>query len=137
MKKYTISRLFDGYEASDDSQQRKFISKTISGNATVRRGKYSPMRYISALSNSLAYLSARSYGIMLLSFGILSLAVQFVKNSLAMNTENSYLTLIMGIAITFISIPFLLSEKAFSVALQDNDITDYIFFEFFRIKIKT
>ncbi|MBQ1260777.1 MAG: O-antigen ligase family protein [Clostridia bacterium] len=134
MKKYTLSRLLDGYDAPDKNKQRKFISKTISGNATLRRGKYSPMRYISAASNTLAYLSSRSYALMLLVYGVLTLIVQFVKNSLPVGAEGGISALIIGMALTFASIPFFLSEKALAVALQDNVATDYIFFEFFRIK---
>ena len=40
----------------------------------------------------------------------------------------------MGVAISLLSIPFFISDKPLSIALQNNPITDFVFFEFFCIR---
>lgn len=81
-----------------------------------------------------AYTTARAYGYMMLSFGILSLIIHLARYYFEENPTVLPATLIASAAIAIVGVALALVDKPMCVALQDFRLTDLIFFEFFSIK---
>ena len=138
MAKRTFGEFLSGYTANDsNSSGKKFWVETVTGSANrvsiTRFSKYIS-RFFTRLINIAAYTSSRTYGALFCVFGVLSLVLHFVKDYFGMNSSVSPDVVTYGVLLTLLSIPFFLSEKPLSVALQSNPVTDYIFFEFFCIR---
>lgn len=101
-------------------------------NASTLVGRFA--RGISRVSRSLSYTSTRTYGAFMLSFGFLSLILHLAKYFIFAEFDVQLLSIAVGIVFSSLAIPLLLLDKPMCVALQDNTLTDYIFFEFFAIK---
>ena len=138
MAKRTLIELISGYTNGDnDSSGKKFCVETVTGSANrvsiTRLGKYIN-RFSDKITRLLSYTQSRTYGALLCVFGLLSLVIHFVKDYVGGYGELSISTIVIGSVISLLSIPFFVSDKPLSVALQNNTITDYVFFEFFCIR---
>ena len=138
MAKRTLIELLSGYTALDEkSTGKKFSVEAITGSANkvsiTRVGRY-VARFFERLTKLVSYTPARTYGAILCVFGALSLALHFVKDYIGMQNGDPLSTLMISLSFALLSIPFIASDKPLSVALQNNPITDYIFFEFFCIR---
>ena len=138
MAKHTFGELLSGYTNGDGtSSGKKFLVETVTGSAgrvsIVRFSKHLS-RFFEKLTNTISYTPARSYGAMFSVFGILSLVIHFVKDYVGIYSVIPLSAIIIGAVFALISVPFFISDKPLSVALQNNAVTDFIFFEFFCIR---
>ncbi len=137
MKKLSTFKLLftkeEKRKKKEKKKKRSFFSREISGSMTKRnKGLLSKSifkigRYISAF---LSHLTARSYGTVLFSFGIISTLMYFLNLSFS----DGMLTPIVGIVICVFAMPFLIFDKPLPLVLQKFSLTDYIFYEFFCMK---
>ena len=138
MAKRTFAELLSGYTTSDSSSSgKKFCVETITGSANrvsiTRLGKY-VSRFFERLTKIVSFTQSRTYGALLCTFGVLSLIIHFIKDYAGIYEVIPMEIVIMGVVLSLISIPFFVSDKPLSVALQNNPVTDFIFFEFFCIR---
>ena len=138
MAKKTFAELLSGYtNGDDDSSGKKFCVETLTGSANrvsiTRLGKYIS-RLFDRLTKIISYTQSRTYGAFLCAFGILSLIIHFVNNYVKAYNVIPIEVIIICAAFSLLSIPFFISDKPLSVALQSNPITDFVFFEFFCIR---
>ena len=111
----------------------KFPSYQFSGAMTKRMKRMLSMRFFKferEFSYYLAHIPARSYGALFISFGLLSLVLYYI----GFYGRSSISALVISIIFTIFSLPFLLTDRSLPVWLQDNPITDFIFFEFFSMR---
>ncbi len=112
-----------------------FDAVTFSGIGTSRRVvKNAISKSFGALTERFVYASSRAYGIMSLSFGLLSLFVYLGKYYLMESPELPLYELIVGLVFSVLAIPLVLSDKPLCQILQDFAPTDYILFDFLSIK---
>ena len=90
-------------------------------------------RFARNISNFLAHVSSKAYGLAILSFGLVSVLMFF----LGLSKDASLVTPIIGAVFAALSIPFLVIDKPIPIMLQDTPWTDYLFFEFFCMKRHT
>lgn len=138
MAKHTFFEMLGGYTNGDnESSGKKFRSQTVTGSANrvsiTRIGKYAS-RFFDKLTKVISYTQSRTYGTFLCVFGVLSLVIHYIKDYISAYTVIPLQVVMMGVAFSLLSIPFFISDKPLSVALQNNPITDFIFFEFFCIR---
>ena len=138
MAKRTFGELLSGYTVNDpNSSGKKFCVETVTGSANrvsiTRFGKY-VSRFFAKLTKVVSYTQSRTYGALLCVFGVLSLVLHFVMDYLGVYDSVPLDVVIFGVSLTLLSVPFFVSDKPLSVALQSNPITDFIFFEFFCIR---
>ena len=138
MAKSKFVEFLGGYTKGDGrTSGKKFCVETVTGSANrvslTRFGKY-VTKFFEKLTKVISYTPARTYGAMLCVFGALSMALHFVKEYVGLYDDVPLSVLIISAAFALTSIPFIISEKPLSIALQDNPITDFIFFEFFCIR---
>ena len=129
-----ISELVLGYETNPEHGV-KFKTLQLTGSITKTRRR-SVRRSIDAANSILdtfAYTSTRSYGLFLLSFGLLSFLVHAIKNYTLGEPLPLYV-IISSVIIALFGIPLVCFDKQFAIALQDFPLTDAIFFEFFCLK---
>ena len=138
MAKHTLGELIGGYTSGDaNSSGKKFIVETVTGSAgrvTITRLSKHISRFFENLTNTISYTPSRSYGAMFSVFGILSLVIHFVKDYIGLYEVVPLSAIIIGAVFALISVPFFITDKPLSVALQNNSVTDFIFFEFFCIR---
>lgn len=111
----------------------KFPSYQFSGSMTKQMKRVLSMRFFKFekdFAHLISHAPARSYGIIFIAFGLLSLILHYV----GFYTQSSGVTPVIAIIFTILSLPFLLTDKSLSVAMQDNAVTDFIFFEFFAMR---
>ena len=106
-----------------------FPSKELSGSMTKGMKRILSSR-IFKLERDFSYLlshaSARAYGAIFLSFGLLSLILYFV----GIYPNRGMATPIIALSFSVLAIPFLLSDKSLPYILQKYALTDFIFFDF-------
>ena len=117
--------------------EKLFFSKEISsigtaGTVKLLRGKAA--RLLNFIGRSLSYSSTRSYGSFMLSFGLVSLLLNFGEYYFMDEPEVSAQTLITCMVVAALSIPLLIFDKPICIAAQDLPLTDHLLFEFFAIK---
>ena len=138
MAKRTLVEFLSGYTLGDgNSSGKKFSVEAITGSAnkvSITRLGRRIARFFERFTKLVSYTPARTYGAILCVFGALSLALHFIKDYIGMQNGDPLSTLIISLSFALLSIPFIASDKPLSVALQNNPITDYIFFEFFCIR---
>ena len=117
---------------SDEGFYAKEFSVAITKNMKriLTRGFF---KFAKNVSYFLAHVSAKSYGLAILTFGLLSTLMYF----LGLSNDGGIATPIIGVAFALIAIPFLLTDKPIPIMLQDFEPTDYLFFEFFCMKRHT
>lgn len=131
MKNNTLSSLIAGYEETNGTKKSFFCLK-LSGRVSKKSAKFfSPFKN---LADALSYTKLRNYGILFLVFGLLTIFIQFAKSSLGKGDANSYATLIIGAAFSLLAAALLAFDKPLCEGLQDWIVTDFILFDFLRIK---
>lgn len=108
--------------------------REISGVGTVRLLKGRLARFLNRLGRALAYSSTRTYGAFFLSFGLLSLFLNFAKNYFENTVTTDPVLIWIGASLSALSVVLMLFDRPMCIALQDFAPTDYLFFEFFSIK---
>ena len=143
MARSVLVNFIDGYEAPDKTggalshTGKRFFVRSFSGAVTQRMKRFTSMRLVklaNAFSELIAYTSTKSYGASLLSFGLATLIMSFLRDYLGVSDPYYTVALIIGAVFSVIAVPLLLTDKPLSLLFQDNEITDYILFEFFAIK---
>ena len=134
MAKTKLIEILNGYSQGDgDLSGKKFRVAAITGSAnrvSITRAGRHVAKFFEHFTKIVSYTPARTYGAILCVFGALSLALHFLKEYLGMYDSMPLGTLIISAAFALLSIPFIASEKPLSIALQNNPVTDFIFFEF-------
>ena len=138
MAKIRFIDILSGYTTSDKSSSgKKFYVNTVTGSANrvsiTRFSKYAS-RFFAKLTKIVSYTPSKTYGAMFCIFGALSLVLHFLKDYVGVYESIPLNVLIISSIFTLFSIPFMVSDKPLSIALQNNPITDYVFFEFFCIR---
>ena len=127
------------FERDDKAQKEKashntnFFSREISGSVTQRLKQIHSKRFFlftNAIADLISHISTRIYGTAILCFGLVGTLLYF----LGLSADNNIATPILGILLSGLAIPFLLTDKPLPVFLQDFDLTDFLFFEFFCMK---
>ncbi len=140
MKKSFILDYLFGYDVSQAALEKSksaggalsLCDKLISG---VGKGyakhiaKNPVMRFFSALSRAFCYTTLRVYGLALLSFGIMTLLLNFGESYFMGLTEIVPFPLIIGTTFTLVSLLLLLSDTPICDLLSKYELTDFIFFE--------
>lgn len=138
MAKYTLIEIISGYTSAQRSNGgKKFLSQTVTGSAnrvSITGFSKHVAKLFDKLTSIISYTPSRTYGALLTVFGALSLVLHFIKDYIGLYEVVPLRVLIVSSVFVLIGIPFLLSEKPLSVALQNNRLTDYVFFEFFCIR---
>ncbi len=117
--------------------EKVFYSKEISSIGTlgtVKLLKGGAARILNAIGRSFAYASTRAYGAFMLSFGLVSLFLQFAEFYFKSEQGDAFSYIIISGAIALLSLPLLMFDRPMCIALQEFSITDYLFFEFLSIK---
>lgn len=117
--------------------ERLFSEKEISGIGrigTMKLLKGNAAKILNFIGNLFSYTSTRAYGFFLLAFGFSSLFMQLAQHYFVAEYRTTAYSLIIGAVITLLSVPFLIFDKPLALAMQDNLITDYLFFEFLLIR---
>lgn len=138
MAKRNLFDMINGYtESGKNSSGKKFYVETVTGSANkisiTRAGKYIS-KFFANLAKVTSYTSSRAYGAFLCVFGALSLAIHFIKDYVGVYDIIPMSVVILCSSVFVFGIPFLVSDKPLSIALQNNRLTDFIFFEFFCIR---
>ena len=142
MAKFSFFDLINGYEtplAEDGSESvtgKRFFFRAVTGS--VRKSRSGSLIYKSKqlgdrISRLLSYTVTKSYGVMILVFGFVSF-IEFILGEYLPYAAVNRDTMIVGIWSALLSVPFLLSDKPFSIAIQDNRLFSYVLFDFFSIK---
>lgn len=142
MSKFKLSEMINGYEMSDGKGfvGKRFFRREITGNITIRGGRRKKSKISAAaenVSHILSYTNVRTYGFLLLSFGLLSIfayfAYDFITSYFSIIVENK-ISLTLGVVAAIISIPMLLIDGPISTVVQQYPITDAILFDFLCMK---
>lgn len=121
-----------GYEISERRMEKTFFHRKLSGRLSRKSVKFfSPLK---KLADALSYTKLRNYGVLFLVFGLLTIFIQFAKSSLGSPSKDAYTTLIIGAAFSLLAATLLAFDKPLCEGLQDFIITDFILFDFLRIK---
>ncbi|MBQ8302662.1 MAG: O-antigen ligase family protein [Clostridia bacterium] len=146
MKKSVFLSFLTGYEDSkrsfDESASKRILEKTFTNRSVSGvGGKYARKMMNGTLTNlikrlnaSLCYTSSRTYGFLLLAFGITTLFVHFLADYFGFIDGMEVFPLIAGSALSIIGIILTFTNRPISLALEDFPPTDFILFEFFRMK---
>ncbi|MBQ7363920.1 MAG: hypothetical protein IJW48_05685 [Clostridia bacterium] len=137
MRKYTLYELVDGYYKPEGGEGKKFVSKSFTGSFSGKHGgRYARLMLAvtSKLKALLSFTSARFYGLVLLSFGLVTLFVHLIKDYLGLYEVGPLGVLITGAVSAMLGVLLVVSDKPLCIFLQDFVLTDYVFFEFFCIK---
>lgn len=138
MSKVTFSDILRGYEKRGEvSGGSRFATKRISGTAAIQTSRTS-RRFRDAMeriANCLTVTSTRTYGLFLLTFGIVTLLLHFVKDYLDFYETVPLSTLIIGGAFLLVGIPLIAFDKPLAFAIEEFPLTEFIFIEFFCLPV--
>ncbi len=138
MAKLKLIDMLNGYTTSDKGTSgKKFCVQPVTGSAnrvSLTRFSKHMSKFFDKFTKIVSYTPSRTYGALLCIFGALSLILHFIKDYVGAYDSVPLSVIVISSALTLLGIPFMISEKPLSIALQNNPITDYIFFEFFCIK---
>lgn len=117
--------------------EQLFFSKEFSGLSPKRaryvvNGRLS--RAVKAISRTFSYTSTRTYGFMMLAFGLATVILHMAEFYFVAESAEYASPLILGAILSGLAIPLILFDKPMCSALQEFVVTDYIFYEFFAIK---
>ncbi len=140
MKGSKILDFIFGYETADDSFREskigtlgKNFSDTLIGGIgstySKRILKSAPMRAFSAITKWLACASTRFWGIIMMTFGLMTLLINFADYYFQSRPTSPAFELIVGISFLVLSIPFLLVDRPLVMLLQSISVTDALLFE--------
>ncbi len=141
--KTKLKNLISGYEDVTEVAEgieyvakRRFLSRRISGSFTAN-SKWSATAsrggFVKKAASVLSYTSSRAYAALMLTFGVLTMLLNFAFNFFDGSAADIF-AIAVGLAFCVLSIPMFIIDGPISLALQNNAVTDYIFFEFFCIK---
>lgn len=141
MARTPILSFLDGYERPDDGRSsatgKRFFLRSFSGSLKSGKGSGGIIKLIGSgerITHAVSYTTAKAYGAAMLAFGLVTLTLHFVNDYFEAFVDAPLLPLIVGALCSLLAVPLLLFDRPVSSILQDNPITDYIFFEFFCIK---
>lgn len=147
MEKSKILQFLTGYEQSeasfDESRKhgavgRTFYALTFGGARRDLLRRLASGRLSKGLSRffrRFAYTSTRSYGLFLLTFGLMTLLAYLGKYYFMPDaTDASLSSIITGTVCVLVAVPMLVVDRPACLTLQNIPITDFILFEFFGIK---
>ncbi len=123
--------------AFSDFNEKICFSKEISSIGsvgTVRLLKGGAAKFLNYIGRCFAYASTRTYGAFMLSFGLVSLFLQFAEFYFKSEPGDAFSYIIISAAVALLGIPLLIFDRPMCIALQDIPITDYLLFEFLSIK---
>ena len=134
-----------GYEATDERFEdsnlkkvgKKFSDRVISGigSAYSKRVFSSPfVSFITRLRSSLAGASVKSYGILFLAFGLMTLLANFAEYYFRDLPESPAFELVVGIAFAAAAIPLLFINTPLADFLERFSFTDKFLFEFLCLR---
>ena len=141
MAKTPILSFLDGYERPEDGRSsttgKRFFLRSFSGSLKSGKGSGGIIKLIGSgerITHAVSCTTAKAYGAAMLALGLVTLALHFVNDYLEAFVDAPLLPLVVGALCSLLAVPLLLFDRPVSSILQDNPITDYIFFEFFCIK---
>lgn len=114
-----------------------FYSREISGGGNAGTKRFLRSFFVKILGSAgkaVSYTSTKSYGAFSLSFGVLTLLLNFGGYYFAKNPSIEPTHLIIGAIFALIGIPLIFLDRPLCIAVQDFALTDYLFFEFFSVK---
>ena len=120
-------------KSGEKKKEKLFFTREFSGAVTQRLKRILSSRFLrftKRVSEAIAQTSTRVYGTMLLCFGIVGVLMHYLHLSIDQDIASP----IVGIVLSVLSIPLLLSDKALPIFMQDFKPTDFLFFEFFCMK---
>ena len=142
MAKHTVLDFLNGYEEplSDDGTKsvtgKRFFSRGVTGSVRKKRNSslvVGMINFGNNIARVLSYTASKSYGAALLTYGIVTFFGYLLADYVSfISAGREYL--IVGILSALLAIPFLLSDKPFAIALQDNRAISFVLFEFFSVK---
>jgi len=97
----------------------------------VSSGKLSA--FLRAVSRLLAFTSARAYGLIFLTFGVLTLFLHLGEYYFMDDPTVAVSSLLIGAASVIISLFLIVSDKPICIALQSVKVVDFVVFDFFSI----
>lgn len=148
MKNSIFTNFLTGYEKSDEdlkeSRVKRLLDKTfakisISGvNSSYARfcSKSKIGLFMKRLADSLSFTPSRTWGVLLLAFGFMTLIINFAFGYFRdfSETATEVFPLVAGALVAIVGVFLSFTGKPLCHALQEFSLTDYIFFEFLRIK---
>ena len=90
-------------------------------------------KILRSVSRLLAFTPARVYGLMFLSFGILTLFLHLGEYYFLNDPAVNFSSLVIGAVFALLSLFLIPLEKPICIALQSFAVTDFLLFEFFSI----
>ena len=142
MAKHTVWDFLNGYEVplTDEGAKSvtgsRFFSRSVTGSVRKRRRSTLVSGLINlskGITRILSYTAMKSYGAAFLSYGIVTFLGYLLADYVPfVSLGREYL--IVGILCALLAIPFLLSDKPFSIAIQDMRLVSFILFDFFSVK---
>ena len=120
-------------KSAEKKKEKLFFTREFSGAVTQRLKRILSSRFLrftKRVSEAIAQTSTRVYGTMLLCFGIVGVLMHYLHLSIDQDIASP----IVGIVLSVLSIPLLLSDKPLPIFMQDFKPTDFLFFEFFCMK---
>lgn len=92
------------------------------------------LRFFDKIGRCLAFTATRAWGILLLSFGLVTLLSHFARYYFSLQSDDVLLPLIVGAVCALFSIPLLFSEEPLCLLLQNSPALRYFFFEFLCLR---
>ena len=134
-----------GYESSEESfeesriaiAEKRFSDKVISGLGSAYAKKilsHPAVEFITKVKSALAYASVKSYGILLLTFGLMTLLANFAVYYFRALPESPAAELTVGVIFTVLAIPLLFFDVPLSNFITRFAVLEFIFFDFLCIK---
>ena len=144
MKSKILDFIF-GYEESERAfeeshiakAEKRFSDKVVSGLGSAYAKKvltHPAVEFIIRIKNALAYASVRSYGILLLAFGLLTLLANFAVYYFRDLPESPALELTVGIICAVLAIPLLFIDMPLNNCLTRYAFIEFVLFDFLCIK---
>ena len=140
MKSKFLDFIF-GYEQSEKrfeeskivQTEKRFADKVISGigSAYSKRVLTSPAaRFIANLRSTLARVSVKSYGILFLAFGLITMLANFAEYYFRDLPESPAFELAVGISFSLLAVPLLFADKPLYELLERFPLTSFVLFDF-------
>lgn len=134
-----------GYEKSEQTfsksqfakAEKRFYSHAIGGIGSVYSKRILNSKaavFASNLKNALAFASIKSYGILFIAFGFVTLLLDFAEYYFSNLTSVFTVELIIGATVGVIGILLSFFDKPLVTTLQNNSVTDFLLFDFLCLK---
>ena len=140
MAKSILREFVEGYEQSDEnngeSRGKKFFCRSFSGTVTpamLHSSKHGILKIFNTVSKRIQYMSTKALGAAMLAFGIVTVILSFLADYGSATGEAATISFIIGVAMSLVAIPLLLSDGTFAYIFQNSKILDKILFDFLCI----